>query len=261
MAQETLTELGDGETRTYARAHELLAECRGDLRRSRGPPERGRELPGGRRGVGVVRRVRQGPRLPPRPGARRPGPARAVRRGPRPGQPAAEHPGPVRRRALVDGARRGVRALQRQPPRQRRVTVRPGHRPRLRPRQPPPDRGCGVGTGAGRVPQGRPVGHAAVDRDRREHRPRGDRRRARRPVPVRRRDDARRARRARPGHDLPRSCHRPEPRVPRPGPVDRLRAQRPQGGPRRRRRVPGPDHAPRLVAGQARGRPGRGPQR
>ena len=49
------------------------------------------------------------------------------------------------------------------------------------------------------VPPRRPVRHAALDRHRREHGARRDRRRARRPVPLRRGHDARRARRARPG--------------------------------------------------------------
>ena len=196
-AEQALVDLGVGEEHTYARAYEVLAECAGDVRRPGRPPAGRRVLQHRRGGVGGMRRVRPGPGVPPRPGDGRARPARAPRRGTRPARPAPGDGRPVRRRTFLDGADRGLRAVQRQPPRERRRPVRPGHRRRVRARQPPADRRRGVGSGAGRGPPRRRRQHAALGRDGREHGADRCRRRARRPLPLRHRHRARRARRDR----------------------------------------------------------------
>ncbi len=78
IARRTLAELGEGEVRTFANAHQVLATCAIHVGRPRRPPAGGREL--SRRGqrVGDVRRVRPQPDLPHRDGARRAVPARAA---------------------------------------------------------------------------------------------------------------------------------------------------------------------------------------
>ena len=236
---------------------------RRDVRRPRGPPARRRELPGGGRGVGVVRGVRPRPGLPARPGHRRPGPARPLRRGAGPGQPAAQRAGPVRRRALVDDAGRGVRPAQRQPPRQRRVALRPRHRPRLRPRQPAADRRRGVGSGARRVPRADRRRHAALDR----HAPRTPPSArpttcsASRSCATWRRSSARSASSTWPTTYLDRAAER-NPVFPGQVALDGVRARRPPGRARRPRRGPAPTPLPaawwrvKLVAALAAARGG-----
>ena len=141
--------------------------------------------------------VRPRPDLPDRPRVRGADPARPLRRGARPDRPAARGARPLRRRALLQPRHRGFRARQRQPARRRRAALRAHRRPRLPARQPPPDRHGGVGHGRHRRPPRRPVGGPAVDRDGREHGPRARRRRARRPLPLRRHRHAGCARRPR----------------------------------------------------------------
>ena len=206
---------------------------RSDLRCARRPAAGGRALSGRRRGVGGVRRVRPGEGLSPRPGPVGAVSARPLRRGTGPGRPAARHRRPVRRRALVDADGRGLRAVQRQPSGDRRVPVHAPGRPRLRARQPAPDRRRRLGSRPRGVTTWRPRCHAALDRQRREHRPRGRRRRARRPVPVRHGDRPRRPRRTGAGDVVPGSGHRAPAGVPRPGRLDGVGAGGPQGAGRR----------------------------
>ena len=153
----TLSELGEGEGRTFARAHQALAECAIDCRHP-GRPAAGRREPArGDQRVGGVLGVRPGPGLPDPPGARCAQPARPLRRGAGADRPAARRPRPLRRRALVHVRVRGLHPLQRQPARRRRAALRAHRRPRLPARQPPPRRPRGVGDGARRVTTDRPA--------------------------------------------------------------------------------------------------------
>ena len=193
----TLSELGEGEGRTFARAHQALAECaidsaaRDDLQRAAESLLVAASAWEACSEFALARACRT------LAGARGAQPARPLRRGAGPDRSAARRARPLRRRALVHVRVRGLHPLQRQPARRRRAALRAHRRPRVPARQPPARRAGGMGDGARRVAADGRARHAAVDPHRRAHRAEQGRRRPRRAVPLRCRRHAGRARRHR----------------------------------------------------------------